>query len=108
MFVQRVCQDKVFPLIHFFAKGGGRSGTEPIRGYILTLVIAIGCIAIGKFPCKQHSNYDSRRLSLLIICTCTCICMCDVCVYQSCGSWEVGGNSTLHFLMLILLSFVVN
>ena len=50
MFIQRVCQDKVFPLIHFFAKGGGRSGTEPIRGYFLTLVIAIGCIAIGKLP----------------------------------------------------------
>ena len=47
-FFQRVCQDKVFPLIYFFAKGGGRSGTEPIRGYFLTLIIAIGCIAIGE------------------------------------------------------------
>lgn len=41
---QRVCQDKIFPYIGFFAKGQGRTGTEPIRGYILTYVIAAGCI----------------------------------------------------------------
>ncbi|XP_065911797.1 solute carrier family 12 member 2-like [Dysidea avara] len=41
---QRVCQDKIFPYIGFFAKGQGRTGTEPIRGYLLTYVIAAGCI----------------------------------------------------------------
>ena len=45
--LQRVCQDKVFPYIVFFAKGGGRTGTEPIRAYVLTFVIALACIAIG-------------------------------------------------------------
>ena len=46
--MQRVCQDKVFPYIVFFAKGGGRTGTEPIRAYILTFFIAVACIAIGR------------------------------------------------------------
>ena len=47
---QRVCQDKIFPYIEFFAKGQGRTGTEPIRGYILTYLIAAGCIvSLGKW-----------------------------------------------------------
>lgn len=47
---QRVCQDKIFPYIAFFGKGQGRTGTEPIRGYILTYVIAAGCIvSLGKW-----------------------------------------------------------
>ena len=46
--LQRVCQDKIFPFIEIFAKGGGRSGTEPVRGYFLTFIIAVACIAIGK------------------------------------------------------------
>ena len=50
---QRVCQDKIFPFIHFFAKGGGRSGTEPIRGYLLTYVIAVAVIAIGE-QCSEN------------------------------------------------------
>jgi solute carrier family 12 sodium/potassium/chloride transporter 2 len=44
---QRVCQDKIFPYISFFGKGGGRSGTEPIRGYFLAFAIAIIFILIG-------------------------------------------------------------
>ena len=47
LFSQRVCQDQIFPYIVFFAKGGGRSGTEPIRAYFLTFLIAVACIAIG-------------------------------------------------------------
>ena len=46
---QRVAQDKIFPLIHFFAKEGGRSGREPIRGYFLTFVIALGFVLIGMY-----------------------------------------------------------
>ena len=47
LFSQRVCQDQIFPYIVFFAKGGGRSGTEPIRAYFLTFLIAVACVAIG-------------------------------------------------------------
>ena len=46
---QRVCQDRIFPYISFFAKVGGRSGTEPIRGYFLAFGIAIIFILIGLF-----------------------------------------------------------
>ena len=61
-YLQRVCQDRVFPLIHFFAKGGGRSGTEPIRGYFLTLFIAIACIAIGESHIPWGLVQDYRLL----------------------------------------------
>ena len=54
--VQRVCQDKVFPYLVFFAKGGGRTGTEPIRAYILTFFIAVACIAIGEY-CTFTNTY---------------------------------------------------
>lgn len=43
---QALCKDRLFPHIHFFAKGYGK-GNEPRRGYCLTFVIALGCIAIG-------------------------------------------------------------
>ena len=38
----------MFPLLYFFAKGGGRSGTEPVRAYILAYFIAVACISIGE------------------------------------------------------------
>ena len=50
--LQTVCNDQIFPLITFFGKGGWRgTGTEPVRGYLLTYVIAIACIAIGTCVC---------------------------------------------------------
>lgn len=44
---QAVCKDKIFPGIEIFAKGYGRNN-EPRNGYLLTLVIAAGFIAIGE------------------------------------------------------------
>ena len=46
--LQAVCKDRLFPYIQVFATGGGRSGHEPIRGYILTFVVALGFIVIGE------------------------------------------------------------
>ncbi|XP_055947587.1 solute carrier family 12 member 3-like [Argiope bruennichi] len=43
---QALCKDRLFPHIHFFAKGFGRNN-EPIRGYCLAFVIALACVAIG-------------------------------------------------------------
>ena len=43
-----MCKDQIFPYIHVFAKGGGRSGQEPIRGYVLTFIVAIGFVLIGE------------------------------------------------------------
>ncbi|XP_014736186.1 PREDICTED: solute carrier family 12 member 3 [Sturnus vulgaris] len=44
---QCLCKDQLYPLIGFFGKGYGRN-SEPIRGYMLTYVIAIGFILIAE------------------------------------------------------------
>ncbi|XP_074695725.1 solute carrier family 12 member 3 isoform X2 [Strix aluco] len=44
---QCLCRDQLYPLIGFFGKGYGRN-SEPIRGYMLTYVIAIGFILIAE------------------------------------------------------------
>ncbi|XP_072938252.1 bumetanide-sensitive sodium-(potassium)-chloride cotransporter isoform X2 [Epargyreus clarus] len=43
---QALCQDKLYPYLEFFAKGYG-SNNEPVRGYVLTFIIAIAIISIG-------------------------------------------------------------
>ncbi|KAK4814139.1 hypothetical protein QYF61_009058 [Mycteria americana] len=42
-----LCRDQLYPLIGFFGKGYGRN-SEPIRGYMLTYVIAVGFILIAE------------------------------------------------------------
>lgn len=44
---QALCKDKLYPRIEWFGKGFG-SNNEPLRGYVLTFVIAVGFILIGK------------------------------------------------------------
>ncbi|RWS24953.1 solute carrier family 12 member 3-like protein, partial [Leptotrombidium deliense] len=44
---QALCKDKLFPVIHWFARGYGKSN-EPRRAYVLTYLIALGCILIGE------------------------------------------------------------
>ncbi|NXU48861.1 S12A3 protein, partial [Turnix velox] len=44
---QCLCKDQLYPLIGFFGKGYGRNN-EPIRGYMLTYVIAVGFILIAE------------------------------------------------------------
>ncbi|NXF29203.1 S12A3 protein, partial [Nyctibius bracteatus] len=44
---QCLCRDQLYPLIGFFGKGYGRNN-EPIRGYMLTYLIAIGFILIAE------------------------------------------------------------
>ncbi|KAM9227898.1 solute carrier family 12 member 3 [Leptosomus discolor] len=44
---QCLCRDQLYPLIGFFGKGYGKN-SEPIRGYMLTYVIAIGFILIAE------------------------------------------------------------
>ncbi|CAM9815934.1 unnamed protein product, partial [Heterosigma akashiwo] len=41
-----VARDDIFPFLAPFKKGWGRND-EPMRGYALTLVIAIGSILVG-------------------------------------------------------------
>nr|XP_025967910.1 solute carrier family 12 member 3 isoform X3 [Dromaius novaehollandiae] len=44
---QCLCKDQLYPLIGFFGKGYGKND-EPIRGYMLTYVIAVGFILIAE------------------------------------------------------------
>ncbi|KAJ6220118.1 hypothetical protein RDWZM_005930 [Blomia tropicalis] len=44
---QALCEDKLFPYIHYFAKGYGKAN-DPRRGYILTFLIALVFIMIGE------------------------------------------------------------
>ncbi|XP_074768997.1 solute carrier family 12 member 3 isoform X3 [Athene noctua] len=50
---QCLCKDQLYPLIGFFGKGYGRN-SEPIRGYMLTYIIAIGFILIGWRPSFRY------------------------------------------------------
>ncbi|XP_063894987.1 bumetanide-sensitive sodium-(potassium)-chloride cotransporter [Helicoverpa armigera] len=43
---QALCQDKLYPYLEFFAKGYGQNN-EPVRGYVLTFVIAVAFILMG-------------------------------------------------------------
>lgn len=40
---QALCKDELYPKIKWFAKGFGKNN-EPVRGYVLTFVIAIGLV----------------------------------------------------------------
>ncbi|XP_062997421.1 solute carrier family 12 member 3 isoform X1 [Elgaria multicarinata webbii] len=44
---QCLCKDQLYPAIGFFGKGYGKNN-EPIRGYMLTYIIAIGFILIAE------------------------------------------------------------
>ncbi|XP_078527524.1 solute carrier family 12 member 3 isoform X2 [Lissotriton helveticus] len=44
---QCLCKDNLYPVIGFFGKGYGKNN-EPIRGYILTFIIAIAFILIAE------------------------------------------------------------
>ncbi|KAJ8777433.1 hypothetical protein J1605_014816 [Eschrichtius robustus] len=43
---QALCKDNIYPAFQMFAKGYGKNN-EPLRGYILTFLIALGFILIG-------------------------------------------------------------
>ncbi|CAG7818390.1 unnamed protein product, partial [Allacma fusca] len=45
--LQALAKDKLYPLIHFFSVGYG-ANNDPVRGYILVFIIALGCIIIGE------------------------------------------------------------
>ncbi|KAG7248895.1 hypothetical protein CRUP_006541, partial [Coryphaenoides rupestris] len=44
---QALCKDNIYPGLSMFAKGYGKNN-EPLRGYILTFIIALGFILIAE------------------------------------------------------------
>ncbi|KAG7245977.1 hypothetical protein CRUP_004466, partial [Coryphaenoides rupestris] len=47
LFPQALCKDNIYPGLSMFAKGYGKNN-EPLRGYILTFIIALGFILIAE------------------------------------------------------------
>jgi len=47
MFPQALAKDRLYPLIGIFGRGWG-ANNDPIHGYFLVFLIAVGCILIGK------------------------------------------------------------
>lgn len=45
--LQALAKDKLYPKIDFFAPGWG-ANNDPVRGYILVFIIAVGCILIAE------------------------------------------------------------
>lgn len=58
---QALCKDKLYPYIDWFAKGYGKNN-EPVRGYILTFVIAVAFILIGK-----SQKFNDRFVNCVIL-----------------------------------------
>lgn len=44
---QALCKDKLYPYLGPFGRGYGKNN-EPVNGYILTFIIALGCIIIAE------------------------------------------------------------
>ncbi|MBN3277007.1 S12A1 protein, partial [Polyodon spathula] len=44
---QALCKDNIYKALHFFAKGHGKNN-EPLRGYVLTFIIAVAFILIAE------------------------------------------------------------
>ncbi|XP_067104584.1 solute carrier family 12 member 1 isoform X1 [Osmerus mordax] len=43
---QALCKDNIYTALHFFAKGHGKNN-EPLRGYVLTFILAVAFILIA-------------------------------------------------------------
>jgi solute carrier family 12 sodium/potassium/chloride transporter 2 len=61
---QALCMDKLYPGIHWFS---GEEGKEPIRGYLLSFVIAIGFILIGTILIFKHLIIQLFMIIIIII-----------------------------------------
>lgn len=54
---QALCKDELYPKIKWFAKGFGKNN-EPVRGYVLTFIIAIGYVNIIVYDMNIHNPFD--------------------------------------------------
>lgn len=64
--LQAVARDNLFPGLDFFAKGHG-AAQEPIRGYVLSSIVAIACIAIGNLNAIGESPLAGRCVGFAAI-----------------------------------------
>ncbi|KAK6741632.1 hypothetical protein RB195_009478 [Necator americanus] len=59
---QAICEDKVIPAVHFFAKGYGR-GNDPRRAYLLAFFVTSAVLMIGEL------NYIAPFISNFFLCS---------------------------------------
>ena len=58
---QALCEDKLFPYIHYFAKGYGKNN-DPRRGYVLTFIISLSLSHLGyHYRLLKVSQSDNRK-----------------------------------------------
>lgn len=70
---QCLCKDNVYPYIIFFAKGYGKNN-EPLRGYILTYLIAVAIILVGECnPALSFYSYLKNCFIYVLIVFSFCI-----------------------------------
>ena len=63
---QALCNDKLYPYLEYFGKGYGKNN-EPVRGYVLTFVIALAFILIGMKHCGHCIDLLFFYIILIII-----------------------------------------
>ncbi|XP_053898844.1 solute carrier family 12 member 1 isoform X3 [Malaclemys terrapin pileata] len=64
---QALCKDNIYKALHFFAKGHGKNN-EPLRGYILTFIIAMAFILIGWRPAFKYYNMWVSLFGAMLCC----------------------------------------
>ncbi|XP_035296030.1 solute carrier family 12 member 2 isoform X3 [Cricetulus griseus] len=64
---QALCKDNIYPAFQMFAKGYGKNN-EPLRGYILTFLIALGFILIGWRPAFKYYNMWISLIGAILCC----------------------------------------
>ncbi|ETN83830.1 amino acid permease, partial [Necator americanus] len=56
-YFQAICEDKVIPAVHFFAKGYGR-GNDPRRAYLLAFFVTSAVLMIGRLLINQCKRVE--------------------------------------------------
>ncbi|XP_042722149.1 solute carrier family 12 member 2 isoform X2 [Lagopus leucura] len=64
---QALCKDNIYPGFQMFAKGYGKNN-EPLRGYLLTFLIALGFILIGWRPAFKYYNMWISLVGAILCC----------------------------------------
>lgn len=57
--IQALGKDRIYPGLIFFAKGYGKHG-EPYRGYVLTFIVSVLFLLIGKFITKSKFKKNNN------------------------------------------------
>uniref|UniRef100_A0A667WY55 Solute carrier family 12 member 3 n=1 Tax=Myripristis murdjan TaxID=586833 RepID=A0A667WY55_9TELE len=94
---QCLCKDKLYPLIGFFGKGYGKND-EPLRGYILTYIIAVCFILIAEL------NTIAPIISNFFLCS-YCLHFCWRPSFQYYSKWASLLGAVVSVVVMFLLTW---